>query len=642
MASKILLNFGKKLTRRRIVNRDITETRFVRCLSTMDLISLGVGSTLGAGVYILAGDVAREKAGPSIVVCFLISAFASILAGLCYAEFGARVPKTGSAYVYSYVSVGEICAFITGWNLILSYVLGTASVARAWSATFDSLVDDKVSIFFEKHLTMNLPGVLSRYPDIFAVILILLLTGLLAFGVSESALVNKIFTAVNLMVLCFVIISGCLKGDIKNWKLTETDYNETMANSTSHEIGRFGKGGFAPFGMYGVLTGAATCFYAFVGFDCIAATGEEAKNPQKSIPISIIVSLMICLVAYFGVSAALTLMMPYYILDNQSPLPEAFQYIGWEPARYLVALGSLCALSTSLLGAMFPMPRIIYSMAMDGLLFRCLGKTHKTHKTPVHATIASGTIAAFMAMFFDMDVLIDLMSIGTLLAYSLVAICVLILRYQPDEFILSDSYEMTSLKENKSNLETQINSEDYQAEDKTSLNLKLLFYPQKNTPTNNSGLIIYISAGILSILFACISIVISNFYRDILKGNALWTTIFFTLSVLIAVIMIVIYKQPMNDAHLSFKVPFVPFLPIFSVFVNIYLMVMLDLETWAMFGVWMFLGFLIYFIYGMHHSSVGLRHEKAAAELVCQEKMDKMLESNTLIGDEKFKEAETT
>ncbi|XP_032886552.1 cationic amino acid transporter 3 isoform X2 [Amblyraja radiata] len=642
MASKILINFGKKLTRRRVVNSDITETRFVRCLTTMDLISLGVGSTLGAGVYVLAGEVAREKAGPSIVLCFLISAIASILAGLCYAEFGARVPKTGSAYVYSYVSVGEMCAFITGWNLILSYVLGTASVARAWSSTFDSLVDDKVSIFFEKYLMMNLPGVLSRYPDIFAVILILLLTGLLAFGVSESALVNKIFTAVNLMVLCFVIISGFIKGDIKNWKLTETDYNETVGNRSGPEVGRFGKGGFTPFGMYGVLTGAATCFYAFVGFDCIAATGEEANNPQKSIPISIIVSLVICLVAYFGVSAALTLMMPYYILDKQSPLPEAFQYIGWEPARYIVAIGSLCALSTSLLGAMFPMPRIIYSMAMDGLLFRFLGKTHKKNRTPVHATIASGIIAAFMAMFFDMDVLIDLMSIGTLLAYSLVAICVLILRYQPDEFILSDSYEMTSLKENKSNLDTQINSEDYQAEDKTSLNLKLLFYPQKNTPTKSSGLIIYISSGILSILFACIAMVISNFYQQILKGNALWITFFFTLCVLIAFITIVICKQPMNDATLTFKVPFVPFLPIISVFINIYLMMMLDMETWAMFGIWMLLGFLIYFIYGMHHSSVGQKHKKAAAELVCQEKMDKMLESNTLIGDEKFKEVETT
>ncbi|XP_078268624.1 cationic amino acid transporter 3-like [Rhinoraja longicauda] len=641
MASKILVNFGEKLFRRRTVNLNTDETRFDRCLTTLDLISLGVGSTLGAGVYVLAGEVAREKAGPSIVLCFLISALASILAGLCYAEFGARVPKTGSAYLYSYISVGEMCAFITGWNLILSYVLGTASVARAWSATFDRLVDDKISRFFESYLMMNLPGVLAKYPDIFAVILILLLTGLLTFGVSESALVSKIFTGINLMVLSFVIITGFMKGDIKNWQLTEEDYNETVGNRTDNNVGRFGSGGFTPFGTYGVLTGAATCFYAFVGFDCIAATGEEAKNPRRSIPIGIVVSLSICFVAYFGVSAALTLMMPYYLLDTQSPLPEAFQHIGWEPARYIVALGSLCALSTSLLGAMFPMPRIIYAMAIDGLLFRFLGKTHKKTKTPVHATIASGIVAAIMAMFFDLDVLIDLMSIGTLLAYSLVAICVLILRYQPDQFIKCDTYEMTSLRENKSNLETQINSENYQAEDKMSLNLKLLFYPKKDTPTKSSGFIVYISVGILSILLTCISIVTSNFHKEITKGHPFWIILFGTLLALIIVITFVIWKQPKSDVPLTFKVPCVPWLPIISVFVNVYLMVMLDLETWAMFGIWMLLGFLIYFIYGMHHSSEGQRPAQKPVDLVCKEKMDIMLESNTLIADEKFKEVET-
>ncbi|XP_020366130.2 high affinity cationic amino acid transporter 1-like isoform X1 [Rhincodon typus] len=640
MPSKIMENFGKKLIRRRNVDCNTDETRFVRCLTTIDLIALGVGSTLGAGVYVLAGEVARDKAGPAIVLCFLISALASVLAGLCYAEFGARVPKTGSAYLYSYVTVGEIWAFITGWNLILSYMLGTASVARAWSSTFDNLIGRKISIFFESHLNMNCPGVLATYPDIFAVILILLLTGLLAFGVSESALVNKIFTAINLMVLCFVIITGFVKGDIKNWQLTESDYNETYINSTESKAGTFGSGGFTPFGFFGVLTGAATCFYAFVGFDCIATTGEEAKNPQKSIPIGIVVSLLICFVAYFGVSAALTLMMPYYILNKKSPLPEAFKYVGWEPAHYLVAFGSLCALSTSLLGSMFPMPRVIYAMAEDGLLFRFLGNTHKKTKTPVHATIVSGIVAAIMALLFDLDVLVDLMSIGTLLAYTLVAACVLILRYQPSPN-KRDLYEMTEFGEKKSSLASQMNSEDYQAEENTSVSLKLLFKPERHTPTKCSGLIIYISVGILSIVLTCICIVLAKWLEELFNGHVIWMTVLVMLCIVVAIITFIIWKQPQNETSLSFKVPLLPFLPIVSMFINVYLMVMLDLGTWIRFGIWMFIGFVIYFGYGVWNSSENQRSSFNPVDSDSQEKMDKMLDCNILLPIEKTKEIST-
>uniref|UniRef100_A0A4W5N243 Solute carrier family 7 member 3a n=1 Tax=Hucho hucho TaxID=62062 RepID=A0A4W5N243_9TELE len=518
-----MASLGRILLRRRALDCSDEGTRFARCLSTLDLVALGVGSTLGAGVYVLAGEVAREKAGPAIVLCFLIAALSSMLAGLCYAEFGARVPKTGSAYLYSYVTVGEIWAFITGWNLILSYVIGTASVARAWSSTFDNLVEQKISFFLRTSMAMEVRwGVLAEYPDLFALIIVLLLTGLLAFGVSESALINKIFTGVNLVVLGFIIISGFVKGDTDHWNLTLEDFvntypNDTNTSSISQEVvdKMFGTGGFAPFGLSGILSGAATCFYAFVGFDCIATTSEEAKNPMRSIPVGIVASLLICFFAYFGVSAALTLMMPYYLLNTQSPLPEAFNYVGWAPARYIVAVGSLCALSTSLLGSMFPMPRVIYAMAEDGLLFRGLSRMNTRTKTPLMATIVSGCVASLMAFFFELAALVDLMSIGTLLAYSLVAICL----------------------------------------------------------------------------------------GELVEVQPVWVTVCVVLALLCALCVILIWRQPESKEALTFKVPLLPWLPLFSVFVNIYLMMQLDMATWCRFAVWMAIGFAIYFFYGIWHSS---------------------------------------
>lgn len=606
-----MASFGHALLRRRALDCSGEETRFARCLSTLDLVALGVGSTLGAGVYVLAGEVAREKAGPAIVLCFLVAALSSMLAGLCYAEFGARVPKTGSAYLYSYVTVGEIWAFITGWNLILSYVIGTASVARAWSSTFDNLIEQKISSFFRASMAMKVPGkVLAEYPDLFALVLILLLTGLLAFGVSESALVNKIFTGINLIVLGFVIISGFVKGNTANWNLTIEDFvNDTNITNPESIETTFGNGGFAPFGFSGILSGAATCFYAFVGFDCIATTSEEAKNPMRSIPVGIVASLLICFFAYFGVSAALTLMMPYYKLNTQSPLPEAFSYVGWSPARYIVAVGSLCALSTSLLGSMFPMPRVIYAMAEDGLLFRSLSKMNEKTKTPLRATIASGIVAALMAFLFDLAALVDLMSIGTLLAYSLVAVCVLILRYQPG--MLNSSSQTEKLVELVGGEKVAVcgdSGDEYAVElddkpRKEKFSMKLLLVPSKDVPTELSGTIVYITTAVISVLITILCVVLAVRLEDIMNGEIVWVIACIILAVLCLLCVIVIWRQPESKEALTFKVPLLPWLPLFSIFVNIYLMMQLDIATWCRFAVWMGVGFTIYFGYGIRNST---------------------------------------
>ncbi|KAI4892040.1 hypothetical protein NFI96_012538 [Prochilodus magdalenae] len=602
MVLAVLKGFGKQLLRVKAVDCSTEESRLSRCLNTFDLVALGVGSTLGAGVYVLAGAVARENAGPAIVLSFLIAALASVMAGLCYAEFGARVPKTGSAYLYSYVTVGELWAFITGWNLILSYIIGTSSVARAWSATFDELIGKQIEQFCRAHMGMHAPGILAEYPDMFAVLIILILTGLLAFGVKESAMVNKVFTCVNVLVLMFVVVSGLIKGTLKNWNLNPDEIlNSSFRVNDSQPVPTvqaLGEGGFMPFGITGVLSGAATCFYAFVGFDCIATTGEEVKNPQRAIPIGIVSSLLICFVAYFGVSAALTMMMPYYLLDKNSPLPVAFKYVGWDGATYAVAVGSLCALSTSLLGSMFPMPRIIWAMAEDGLLFKFLAKIGDKSKTPMIATITSGIVAAVMAFLFDLKDLVDLMSIGTLLAYTLVAACVLVLRYQPEQPSVNVQYQIANSQEEAEPDSISDSSSRYLAGAQDSCTLRNLLFPKNTEPSCLSGFTVNICTSIIGVL-VCVFCIVA-----VQGGLEVWSlSLLGVLAAVCFVITVLIWRQPESKTKLSFKVPLLPFLPVLSMFINVYLMMQLDRGTWLRFLIWMIIGFVIYFSYGIWNSA---------------------------------------
>ncbi|KAL4707995.1 hypothetical protein ACJJTC_010611 [Scirpophaga incertulas] len=402
-----------------------TSTPLARCLGLLDLTALGVGSTLGLGVYVLAGAVAKTVAGPAVTLSFLVAAVASAFAGLCYAEFAARVPKAGSAYVYSYVSVGEFIAFTIGWNLILEYVIGTASVAKGMANYIDSLCNNTIGATMREIAPINV-AFLADYPDFFAFALVLLITILLAIGVKESTKLNNVFTALNMATVIVVVIAGAIKSNPANWRIKLEDIPAEYQASA-------GAGGFMPWGVAGVMAGAAKCFFGFVGFDCVATTGEEARNPKRDIPLSIVLSLVIIFVSYFSIATVLTMMWPYYLQDADAPFPHVFTVAGLPAVKWIVTVGAVFALCTSLLGAMFPLPRVLYAMGADGVLFRPLAAIHSRTRTPLRATLLSGLLSAAMAAIFNLNQLIDMMSIGTLLAYTIVATSVLILRYEEDE-----------------------------------------------------------------------------------------------------------------------------------------------------------------------------------------------------------------
>ncbi|KAF4011343.1 hypothetical protein G4228_002298, partial [Cervus hanglu yarkandensis] len=543
--------FGQKLVRRRqLKTTEGSERPEARHLNTLDLVVLGVASTLGAGVYILVGEVAMFTAGPAIIISFLVAALSSVLSGLCDAEFGTRVSWTGSAHLYSYISVGELWAFITGWNLILTYVIAVASVARAWSHTFDSLIGNHISQALEGTFSPYMPYFLAKYPDFVALAVLLLLTGLLVLGAPESTLIYKVFTGINVLVLSFIIISGFIKGDLHNWKLMEQDYAlNTSESSGTSRLGPLGSGGFAPFGFDGILQGAALCFYMFIGFDAIVTKGEEALNPQWSIPVSTMITIIICFLACFGVSAALTLMVPYYQIHPDSPLPQAFLHVGWGPARYVVAVGTLCALTSSLLGDMFPMPRVTYVMAEDGLLFRGLAQIHAHTGTPVMAIISSGTLAAVTALLFEFSDLVDLLSIGTLLAYSLVALSVLALRYQPDQ---NFSKKEKTEEEIEMKPKVEENRSEPVSEAGNSNILKSLWFPTSAIPTQKSGQIVYACAFLL-VLLTILSLILAQWPSRVFSGDPVLTTVAVLLLLLITGVTVIIWRQSPDPSPFPFR-----------------------------------------------------------------------------------------
>ncbi|XP_045637365.1 cationic amino acid transporter 3-like [Ursus americanus] len=579
MLRQALRRFGQKLVRRHPLKKVFAYSTGIK-LSTLDLVALGVGRTVGVGVYFLANEVASNQAGPAIVICFLVAGLTSLLAGLCYAEFSVRVPHHGSAYLYTYVTVGELWAFITGWNLILSFVVDVFVVVQAWTLPFDIL-----SGTLHESISEQVPQFFADNVGYFFVLFFFFFMEFQYWWWHDFFRIFKVVTLVKLLVLGFVIISGFIKGNLHNWKLTEEDYVQAGLNGTS-SLGPLGSGGFMPFGFQGILRGSATCFYTFIGFSILVTRVKESHNPQSSIPMGIVVSLLICILVYFGVSAALTLMVPYYLLRPGSTLPEIFLHIGWAPAYYVLVIVIFCNVFVYAYRSFtFPIHQLIYMMAEDGLLFPVLARIHTGTYVRIVSTVIFVTIAAIMVFFFGLTDLLDLRSVGTLISYSLVAFCVLIIRYQPE----------------RTGNEAQVQEENGPEAEK--LTLQGLFFPGSPTPTPLSGQVVYVCSSLLALLLTLLCLVLAH-WPGLLSGDPGPITVVVLLLVLITGLTGVIWRQPQSSTPLPFKVPALPLLPLLSIFVNVYLMMQMTAGIWLRFGVWMLIGFAIYFSYGIQQSLV--------------------------------------
>jgi basic amino acid/polyamine antiporter, APA family len=409
------------------------ENRLRRVLGPVQLTSLGVGAIIGTGIFVLTGVAAHDKAGPALMLSFVVAGLACIFAAICYAEFASMVPVAGSAYTYAYATMGELFAWIIGWDLILEYAVASATVAHGWSHYFQ----DFIGI-----LGIHWPEALGNAPldynpavghfvatgaimDVPAIAIAAIVTAVLVYGIRESARFNIAMVAVKLVVVLFVIVVGAFYVDPANWK-PFAPYGLAGVSFFGHTLlGQTAVGG-EPLGM---LAGAAIIFFAYIGFDSISTHAEEARVPQKDVPIGIIASLILCTFLYIAVAAVLTGMVRYDKIDIDAPVSDAFRQAGLPWAQALVSLGALTGITSVLLVMMLSQPRVWLAMARDGLVPPSFfGAVHERFRTPWKSTILTGVVVATAASLLPLRILADLTNIGTLFAFVVVCTAVLIMR----------------------------------------------------------------------------------------------------------------------------------------------------------------------------------------------------------------------
>ncbi|KAL6005189.1 Carnitine O-acetyltransferase mitochondrial [Asimina triloba] len=580
----------------------------------------GVGSTIGAGVYVLVGTVAREHSGPSLAISFLIAGIAAALSAFCYAELASRCPSAGSAYHYSYICVGE------GEHV---HQVPRCSKPRTFPVNFCLIMARPMALFFGGQ--GSLPAFLARayipFLDISvdpcAAFLVLIVTGLLCAGIKEvsfasentdvtdmrsismetfvedlteiyaltSSFAQAIVTSANVCVMVFVIIAGGYLGFQTGWP----GYNLPT--------------GYFPFGVNGMLAGSATVFFAYIGFDTVASTAEEVKNPQRDLPLGIVSIVIVGLV-------------PYYAMDPDTPISSAIASHGMHWAAYIITIGAVTALCSTLMGSMLPQPRILMAMARDGLLPPFFSDVNERTQVPVKSTIITGILAAVLALFMNVSQLAGMVSVGTLLAFTIVAVSILILRYVPPDEVPLPS----SLQETVDSVSSQYSAQagdDQGSKDLVSNRMDdcprlhdteasagyPLIIKESNQETKKeqerrriaAWSIAFVCVGAIFLTSAASAEYLPNFLRYsvcILGG----------LLLLCGLIMLSCIEEDAGRHSFGhtggFLCPFIPLLPISCILINVYLLLNLGTGTWIRVSIWLLIGIFVYLFYGRTHSSL--------------------------------------
>ena len=400
--------FRTKSIERILADSEAPEHRLKRTLTAWDLTGLGIGAIIGTGIFVLigtaiVGDAHRPGAGPGITLSFVLSGLTCALAALCYAEFAAMIPVAGSAYTYSYATLGEFLAWLTGWNLILEYGVACVAVAIGWSGYLNNIL--KLCGIELPYWATHAPGADGGIANLPAAIIVLLVTIILVIGVKESARATCAIVLVKLGVILFFLVVGMGSVDTANWTP------------------------FMPYGFDGVGAAAAIVFFAYVGFDAVSTTAEEARNPQRDLPIGIIATLSLCTMLYIAVAAVLTGLVPYTKIDIHAPVAEALNVVGYRWGAAIVATGAVAGITSVLVVMMIGQIRVFFAMSRDGLLGPWLSRVHPRYRTPHHATYLTGIAVAILAAFIPIGDAADMTNIGTLFAFVLVCIGVVVLRY---------------------------------------------------------------------------------------------------------------------------------------------------------------------------------------------------------------------